>query len=142
MRTPDPSDRHEIAENDAAALDDVTEEWLFDSSAGIEPMFFDTSVHIDAVFFETNAQQVLGNEVANGCGNTAIAGVPGWDAYRRHVYSVWRFDGLGWQVVASGCSNGAICGSPPREAGQYVSERRKKSCEPAGAAVEHSTPQR
>ena len=58
-------------------------------------------------------------------------GTPGWEAYQRYGYSIWRFDGLNWQVMVSKCTEGAVCGLPPKEAGQYVGEHRKKNCEPA-----------
>jgi hypothetical protein len=58
-------------------------------------------------------------------------GTPGWEAYQRYGYSIWRFDGLNWHVIVAKCSEGAVCGLPPKEAGQYVGEHRKKNCEPA-----------
>jgi hypothetical protein len=65
-----------------------------------------------------------------------IGGTPGWEAYQRYGYSIWRFDGLGWQVMESKCAEGAVCGVPPREAGLYVGEHRKKNCEPAPVPAE------
>ena len=70
--------------------------------------------------FETSAH------VQAGAGGT-----PGWEAYQRFGYSIWRFDGVSWQVIVSKCLEGAVCGLPPKEAGQYVGEHRKKNCEPA-----------
>jgi hypothetical protein len=108
MNIRDPNDRESSPGNVAAPSDDVQPEWLFDTSAGCDPIFFDTSAHIEAA-----------------------TGGASWEAYRRHGYSVWRFDGQGWQVVTSKCAAGAVCGAPPREAGQFVGELRKKHCEPA-----------
>jgi hypothetical protein len=133
MKTPDPSDRQQNTGDDAVRQDDIAAEWLFDSSAGFEPMLFDTSAQIEAVYFDTSANAVVGANDNRAPGGGAA--VPGWEAYRRHGYSIWRYDGAGWQVVASRCTAGAVCGAPPREAGQYVGEHRKKNCEPAVAEL-------
>jgi hypothetical protein len=142
MKTREQNDGQGDEGNVAAPFDDVPPEWAFDTSVHCEPIFFETSVHIDTVFFDTSAQVSEGIEAADANGNAAVrvAGAgPMWEAYQRYGYSIWRFDGADWQVVSSKCAPGAVCGTPPREAGQYVGEHRKKHCEPATDAV-HSRP--
>jgi hypothetical protein len=115
MNSRHPNDQDSNPGNVAAPSAGVQPEWLYETSAHCEPIFFETSAHFDAA-----------------------AGGASWEAYRRRGYSIWRFDGQGWQVVTSKCAAGAVCGAPPREAGQFVGEHRKKHCEPAVAAAEHS----
>jgi hypothetical protein len=132
MNTPDQKGQQRNAGSIADPFDDVQPEWLYETSAHCEPIFFDTSAHIEAVFFDTSASVIDGNEGVNV--NPADRG-GAWPAYRQYGYSIWRFDGQDWQVVASKCEEGAVCGAPPREAGQFVGEHRKKQCEPAVTAA-------
>jgi hypothetical protein len=57
-------------------------------------------------------------------------GRPGWESYGRLGFCIWRFDGATWHVVTSKCTGGAVCGRPPKGAGSYEGEHRKKFCEP------------
>jgi hypothetical protein len=124
--TPHQKAREDDAQPATAPLDDAHAEWPRPAQIACEPDVFETSTTVEPIFFETSTTVVLGED-----GQRLGAGPLMWEAYRRYGYSVWRFDGLAWQVVAERCRSGACCGAPPSDPGQYVGEHRKKQCEPA-----------